>query len=93
MVVVQPPPLTTKLLAAWAYDTLDDNTVVKGYPASTTRYVGGASGSAYKKRVDGYNTAYQPASAAFLKGGRRTSGVVGGAVAGGVPIPTGWHGS
>ncbi|MBT2442729.1 ricin-type beta-trefoil lectin domain protein, partial [Streptomyces sp. ISL-36] len=41
--------------AAWVYDTL-----AKGYPTSSTRYVGGASGKAYTKGVIGYNTAYQP---------------------------------
>jgi len=37
------------------YDTL-----AKGYPTSSTRYVGGASGSAYTQAFTGYNTAYQP---------------------------------
>ncbi len=45
----------TKLMVSWAYDSL-----AKGYPTSATRYTGGASGSAYVQRVDGYNTAYQP---------------------------------
>ncbi|MBD0741685.1 hypothetical protein BG418_09325 [Streptomyces sp. CBMA152] len=45
----------TKQLAAWTYDTL-----AKGYPTSSTRYVGGANGSAYVKKVNDYNTAYQP---------------------------------
>ncbi|MFK8905435.1 polymorphic toxin-type HINT domain-containing protein [Streptomyces sp. YS-3] len=44
-----------KQLAAWTYDTL-----AKGYPTSSTRYVGGANGNAYTKKVNGYNTAYQP---------------------------------
>jgi RHS repeat-associated protein len=51
-----------KELASWSYDTLADGTSVKGLPVSSTRYVGGASGSAYVSRVDGYNTAYQPTS-------------------------------
>ncbi len=48
-------PDPTKELASWAYDTL-----AKGYPTSSTRYVGGTSGSAYAQAVTGYNTAYQP---------------------------------
>jgi RHS repeat-associated protein len=48
-------PDPTKELASWQYDTL-----AKGYPTSSTRYVGGASGSAYTEAVTGYNTAYQP---------------------------------
>ena len=48
-------PDPTKELASWAYDSL-----AKGYPTSSTRYVGGANGSAYKQAVTGYNTAYQP---------------------------------
>jgi RHS repeat-associated protein len=50
-------PDPSKELASWAYDTL-----AKGYPTSSTRYVGGASGSAYTQAVTGYNTAYQPTS-------------------------------
>ncbi|MFJ1703114.1 RHS repeat-associated core domain-containing protein [Kitasatospora sp. NPDC088346] len=45
----------TKLLAEWAYDGQ-----AKGYPDSSTRYVGGRSGDAYVSRIDGYTTAYQP---------------------------------
>ncbi|PYC84021.1 hypothetical protein C7C46_08050, partial [Streptomyces tateyamensis] len=45
----------TKQLTSYTYDTL-----AKGYPTSSTRYVGGASGSAYVQAVTGYNTAYQP---------------------------------
>lgn len=48
-------PDPSKELASWAYDTL-----AKGYPTSSTRYVGGTSGSAYTQAVTGYNTAYQP---------------------------------
>ncbi|WP_344553123.1 RHS repeat-associated core domain-containing protein [Kitasatospora saccharophila] len=46
----------TKQLAGWTYDTL-----AKGFPASSTRYVGGSGtgGSAYVEEVTGYNTAYQ----------------------------------
>ncbi|MFE0462325.1 RHS repeat-associated core domain-containing protein [Kitasatospora sp. NPDC058965] len=46
----------TKQLAGWTYDTL-----AKGYPTSSTRYVGGSGtgGSAYTQAVTGYNTAYQ----------------------------------
>ncbi|MGW1910837.1 ricin-type beta-trefoil lectin domain protein [Streptomyces sp. NPDC002076] len=48
-------PDPAKELASWQYDTL-----AKGYPTSSTRYVGGTSGSAYTQAVTGYNTAYQP---------------------------------
>ncbi|MGV9246897.1 polymorphic toxin-type HINT domain-containing protein [Streptomyces sp. NPDC003710] len=48
-------PDPTKLLLSHVYDTLE-----KGYETSATRYVGGASGSAYTQAVTGYNTAYQP---------------------------------
>ncbi|MGW0943545.1 ricin-type beta-trefoil lectin domain protein [Streptomyces sp. NPDC002623] len=48
-------PDQTKLLASHEYDTLE-----KGYQTSATRYVGGATGKAYKQAVTGYNTAYQP---------------------------------
>ncbi|GAA3788283.1 hypothetical protein GCM10022403_023450 [Streptomyces coacervatus] len=48
-------PDPAKELASWTYDTL-----AKGYPTSSTRYVGGTSGSAYTQAVTGYNTAYQP---------------------------------
>ncbi|MCX4912058.1 ricin-type beta-trefoil lectin domain protein [Streptomyces sp. NBC_00687] len=48
-------PDPAKELASWQYDTLE-----KGYPTSSTRYVGGASGAAYTQAVAGYNTAYQP---------------------------------
>ncbi|WUD76777.1 polymorphic toxin-type HINT domain-containing protein [Streptomyces sp. NBC_00510] len=48
-------PDQSKLLASRIYDTLE-----KGYETSATRYVGGASGSAYTQAVTGYNTAYQP---------------------------------
>ncbi|MEV7021292.1 ricin-type beta-trefoil lectin domain protein [Kitasatospora sp. NPDC093558] len=47
----------SKLLASFAYDTL-----AKGYPTSSTRYVGGAAGNAYVQKVNGYNTRYQPTS-------------------------------
>ncbi|MGW7451348.1 RHS repeat-associated core domain-containing protein [Streptomyces sp. NPDC054787] len=45
----------SKKLAEWTYDTL-----AKGYPTSSTRFVGGASGSAYTKKINGYTTGYQP---------------------------------
>ncbi|QNA71840.1 hypothetical protein C8250_007935 [Streptomyces sp. So13.3] len=53
-----------KQLAGWTYDTLPDNTVVKGQPVASTRYVGGrsASGSAYVKQINGYTPTYQPTS-------------------------------
>ncbi|MEV0975430.1 ricin-type beta-trefoil lectin domain protein [Streptomyces sp. NPDC049915] len=51
----QAAPDPTKLQASWLYDTL-----AKGYPTSSTRYVGGSTGKAYTKEVTGYNTAYQP---------------------------------
>ncbi|MFD0350449.1 hypothetical protein ACFQ0M_39355 [Kitasatospora aburaviensis] len=44
-----------KLLAEWTYDSLG-----KGMPASATRYVGGRTGSAYVKKVNGYNAVGQP---------------------------------
>ncbi|MFF2629433.1 polymorphic toxin-type HINT domain-containing protein [Kitasatospora griseola] len=48
----------TKQLTGYVYDTLQ-----KGYPTSSTRYIGGsgAGGSAYIQEVTGYNTAYQSA--------------------------------
>ncbi|MFD7730990.1 polymorphic toxin-type HINT domain-containing protein [Kitasatospora phosalacinea] len=45
---------TSKQLTGYVYDTL-----AKGYPTSSTRYVGGTGGSAYVQAVTGYNTAYQ----------------------------------
>ncbi|MFJ9839990.1 RHS repeat-associated core domain-containing protein [Kitasatospora sp. NPDC101155] len=42
-------------LASWTYDTL-----AKGQPTSSTRYVDGANGAAYTKAVTGYDTAYRP---------------------------------
>ncbi|MET7620667.1 ricin-type beta-trefoil lectin domain protein [Streptomyces sp. NPDC005408] len=50
----QTTPDPAKLQASWLFDTL-----AKGYPTSSTRYVGGATGKAYTKAVSGYNTAYQ----------------------------------
>ncbi|WP_280701498.1 RHS repeat-associated core domain-containing protein [Kitasatospora sp. GP82] len=41
-------------LAGWTYDT-----VAKGRPASSTRYVGGTSGSAYTATVAGYDNGYR----------------------------------
>ncbi|MGM9465196.1 ricin-type beta-trefoil lectin domain protein [Streptomyces murinus] len=48
-------PDQSKLLVSRVYDTL-----AKGYPTSSTRYVGGANGTAYTQAVTDYNTAYQP---------------------------------
>lgn len=48
-------PDPAKRQVSRVYDTL-----AKGYPTSSTRYVGGAGGSAYSEAVTGYNTAYQP---------------------------------
>ncbi|WP_158973169.1 ricin-type beta-trefoil lectin domain protein [Streptomyces griseus] len=48
-------PDQTKLLTSYTYDTLE-----KGYQTSATRYVGGATGKAYKQAVTGYTTSYQP---------------------------------
>jgi len=48
-------PTAGNELSSWIYDTK-----ALGYPTSSTRYVGGASGSAYTQAVTGYNTAYQP---------------------------------
>ncbi|MEU5633882.1 RHS repeat-associated core domain-containing protein [Streptomyces rishiriensis] len=42
---------TTNELAAWTYDTLK-----KGKPTSSTRYVGGTGGSAYTQKVAGYDS-------------------------------------
>ncbi|MFE6870741.1 ricin-type beta-trefoil lectin domain protein [Kitasatospora sp. NPDC057692] len=47
----------SKLLASYTYDTL-----AKGYLTSSTRYVGGAAGSAYVQKVDGYTARYQATS-------------------------------
>lgn len=43
----------TTMLSSWAYDSK-----AKGYPDSSTRYVGGQSGSAYVTAVKGYTTDY-----------------------------------
>ncbi|WP_308222347.1 ricin-type beta-trefoil lectin domain protein [Kitasatospora sp. A2-31] len=45
-------------LAGWSYDT-----VVRGKPASSTRYVGGAAGQAYTTAVTGYDDAYRATGA------------------------------
>ncbi|MFB9366486.1 RHS repeat-associated core domain-containing protein [Kitasatospora albolonga] len=45
-----------KQLTAHTYDTVAG---AKGQPASSTRYVGGASGAAYTKAVTAYDTAYR----------------------------------
>ncbi|WP_148283070.1 MULTISPECIES: DddA-like double-stranded DNA deaminase toxin [Kitasatospora] len=44
-------------LAGWTYDTLPGG---KGKPTSSTRYVGGAGGSAYTQAVTGYDAGYRP---------------------------------
>ncbi|MFF8993344.1 RHS repeat-associated core domain-containing protein [Streptomyces sp. NPDC014983] len=44
-------PAPGNQLAAWAYDTLK-----KGRPTSSTRYVGGTSGTAYTSKVLGYDS-------------------------------------
>ncbi|MFB7381566.1 polymorphic toxin-type HINT domain-containing protein [Kitasatospora purpeofusca] len=41
-------------LAAWTYDSL-----AKGQPVSSTRYVGGSGGAAYTTAVTGYDTGYR----------------------------------
>ncbi|MCX4749823.1 polymorphic toxin-type HINT domain-containing protein [Kitasatospora sp. NBC_01287] len=42
-------------LASWSYDTL-----AKGKPTGSTRYVGGAGGAAYSQALTGYDAAYRP---------------------------------
>jgi RHS repeat-associated protein len=44
-----------KQLAAWTFDSL-----AKGQPDASTRYVGGAKGSAYTTQVTGYDADYRP---------------------------------
>jgi len=44
-----------KQLAGWTFDSL-----AKGLPDAATRYVGGATGSAYTTQTTGYDTDYQP---------------------------------
>ncbi|WP_308346549.1 hypothetical protein [Streptomyces sp. ISL-66] len=43
-----------KQLAGWTFDT-----VAKGQPTASTRYVGGSTGQAYTTAVTGYDDAYQ----------------------------------
>ncbi|MET8154807.1 polymorphic toxin-type HINT domain-containing protein [Sphaerisporangium sp. NPDC005289] len=53
-------------LADWTYDTLPNGTVVKGQPASATRYVkNSVTGvtDAYTSAVTGYDNAYRPTGA------------------------------
>ncbi|WP_052681815.1 polymorphic toxin-type HINT domain-containing protein [Saccharothrix sp. ST-888] len=65
-------------LAGWTYDTVPG---AKGQLASSTRYVGGTSGSAYTQSVTSYDTMYRPlvtsttipASEGALKGTYTTS--------------------
>ncbi|MDH6130801.1 RHS repeat-associated protein [Kitasatospora sp. MAA4] len=42
-------------LVGWTYDTL-----AKGQPTGSTRYVGGATGAAYTQAVTGYDAMYRP---------------------------------
>jgi RHS repeat-associated protein len=53
-------PNAANQLTGFVYDTL-----AKGYPTSSTRYVGGntTSGKAYTQAVTGYDTAYRPTGA------------------------------
>ncbi|MEU3569855.1 ricin-type beta-trefoil lectin domain protein [Kitasatospora sp. NPDC036755] len=44
-------------LAAWTFDS-----VMKGKPASSTRYVGGSGGQAYTTAITGYDNGYRPTS-------------------------------
>ncbi|MFF2040378.1 RHS repeat-associated core domain-containing protein [Kitasatospora sp. NPDC058170] len=46
-------------LGSWTYDTL-----AKGKPTSSTRYVGGADGAAYVNAVTGYDVGYRPTGTA-----------------------------
>ncbi|MEV5879946.1 ricin-type beta-trefoil lectin domain protein [Streptomyces sp. NPDC052101] len=48
-------PDPSKELTSFSYDTL-----AKGHPTSSTRYVGGAGGDAYTQAVTGYTTDYKP---------------------------------
>ncbi|MBC3842139.1 hypothetical protein GXW82_23835 [Streptacidiphilus sp. 4-A2] len=48
-------PNPANQLTGYTYDTLE-----KGYPTSSTRYVGGSGGSPYTEAVTGYNSSYQP---------------------------------
>ncbi|MGW6709699.1 restriction endonuclease fold toxin [Streptomyces sp. NPDC054956] len=45
---------TANQLAAWTFDT-----VAKGQPTSSTKYVGGSTGQAYTTTVQGYDDAYR----------------------------------
>ncbi|MEU1423622.1 RHS repeat-associated core domain-containing protein [Kitasatospora sp. NPDC005751] len=47
-----------KQVAGWTYDSL-----ALGKPTSTTRYVGGASGAAYKSEITGYDIGYRESGA------------------------------
>ncbi|MFI8459250.1 RHS repeat-associated core domain-containing protein [Kitasatospora sp. NPDC085464] len=47
-----------KQVAAWTFDTL-----AKGKPTSSTRYVGGVSGAAYTSEVTGYDIGYRETGA------------------------------
>ena len=56
-------------LAGWTYDS---TTITNGLgqPASSTRYVGGATGDAYTNTVRGYNTNYQPTGSTTVVPGK-----------------------
>ncbi|MFJ8473186.1 polymorphic toxin-type HINT domain-containing protein [Kitasatospora sp. NPDC094011] len=60
-----------KQVAGWTYDSL-----ALGKPTSSTRYVGGASGAAYKSEVTGYDIGYRE------KGARTTIPAAEGTLAG-----------
>ncbi|MEU4728131.1 polymorphic toxin-type HINT domain-containing protein [Streptomyces sp. NPDC023588] len=67
-------------LAGWKYDTVPNG---KGRPASSTRYIGGASGDAYTQAITGYDAMYRvlgtsvtiPAKEGALAGTYTTSNV------------------
>jgi RHS repeat-associated protein len=62
-----------RITGTWAGEKTDANqltsrtydTVLKGQPASSTRYVGGANGQAYTKKVTTYDSLYRPTAAAL----------------------------
>ncbi|MFJ9695784.1 RHS repeat-associated core domain-containing protein [Kitasatospora sp. NPDC101183] len=49
----QGDPVAANQLASWTYDSL-----AKGHPTSSARYVGGRGGAAYTKAVTGYDAQY-----------------------------------
>ncbi len=50
----------SRLLASWTYDTL-----AKGYPTSSTRYVGGSDGDRFTSQITGYNALYNVSDSKF----------------------------